>query len=221
MFKVALIKLNYARYTINKERAIEKKVILTMYETLKVKQLQCLRLLLEKKNVLGNLPTGFGKSLIFDLLPYLSCNLTPSIAIIISSLNVIIDEMVERHGMNVYRVTSDAVHDSQFIQCNFLYMVGQPEQILCKDTCDIMRSWHTNVDWIVVDEAHLIMDWGSEFRPDYQRLGKLRAIFPNAVVLALTATATKPMIEVIKLSYGIDASNYNVVNVGCFTVTFC
>ena len=46
MFKVALIKLSYVRYMINKERAIEKKVMLTMYETLKVKQLQCLRLLL-------------------------------------------------------------------------------------------------------------------------------------------------------------------------------
>lgn len=53
---------------------------------------------------------------------------------------------------------------------------------------------------IVVDETHLVMDWGSEFRPGYQRLGKLRAIFPNAMVLALTATATKPMIEVIKSS---------------------
>ena len=42
MFKVALIKLNYARYMINKERAIEKKVMLTIYEILKVKQVQCL-----------------------------------------------------------------------------------------------------------------------------------------------------------------------------------
>ena len=77
--------------------------------------------IIREKNVLGILSTGFGKSLIFHLLPYLSCNLTPSITIIINPLNVIIDEMDTRHGMNVNRVTSNAVHDSVYTVQFFVY----------------------------------------------------------------------------------------------------
>ena len=51
-----------------------------------------------------------------------------------------------------------------------------------------LEQW--NVTLIVVDEAHCISEWGHDFRPEYRKLSSLRSRFPQAALLALTATAT-------------------------------
>lgn len=44
--------------------------------------------------------------------------------------------------------------------------------------------------YLVIDEAHCILDWGDDFRPDYKRLCQLRAVF-SCRILALSATITR------------------------------
>ena len=44
---------------------------------------------------------------------------------------------------------------------------------------------------LAVDEAHCISQWGYDFRPAYLKITEIRRYFPNAAVLALTATATR------------------------------
>ena len=74
----------------------------------------------------------------------------------------------------------------------YMYLIGHPEHILAKEVCSLLRydTWR-GVSHIIIDEAHCVVQWGHAFRPDYQNLSKLRAIFPSAKVVALTATATK------------------------------
>ena len=50
----------------------------------------------------------------------------------------------------------------------------------------------------MIDEAHLIKEWGSEFCPDFGKLAQLGSLFPSAPILALTATAPKKLIEHLK-----------------------
>ncbi|CAC5405749.1 recQ [Mytilus coruscus] len=73
------------------------------------------------------------------------------------------------------------------------------EDILKKEICDILcsDSWQKEITHIFIDEAHCVVQWGHEFRPDYMKISKLRSVFPGAKFVALTATATKLTIKEI------------------------
>ena len=81
--------------------------------------------------------------------------------------------------------------------------MGHPENILRKEICDIFCSkiWQeAGVQHIFVDEAHCDVNWGKDFRPDFTSISKLRAVFPKAYMVALTATATLTMQkEIVKI----------------------
>ena len=169
---------------------------LSPYEGLKVKQLMCLRSLFERKDLIVCLPTGYGMSLIYDILPYVTSSSECSAIIVITPLNAIINEVLSRHGELAMKVCSECLvsgtgENKMFKACKFRYVVSHPELLLEKRFIDIMKTWPSRVNWIVVDEAHCVSKWGCEFRPAFQRLGNLRAIFPSAGVIAMTATATE------------------------------
>lgn len=62
-----------------------------------------------------------------------------------------------------------------------------------KTICQILRDKYQDIQHIVVDEAHCVVSWGHDFRPQFAKIPKLRSLLPEAKVLALTATATIKM----------------------------
>ena len=68
-------------------------------------------------------------------------------------------------------------------------MYVTPEAIMNDVALQSVLTAH-GVARIVVDEAHCIVAWGYDFRPEYARLGELCSMFPGAGVTALTGTAT-------------------------------
>ncbi|CAG2200851.1 recQ [Mytilus edulis] len=179
--KIALTKINCTR-----------NVNLTYLKPLQLQSIQGAM----KSDALIMLPTGYGKSLIFEMLG----KMNNTKCIIISPLNAIIEEQTRKLGRKAVNVNSALINSlegpeaADFKDGKFEYIFGHPEQILKKEVCTIFKqkSWE-NVSHIVVDEAHCVVQWGHDFRPDFRNISKLRAILPQAKILALTATATPKM----------------------------
>lgn len=166
------------------------------YVLLKRLQFQCLSVAcLETKDILACLPTGYGKSLIYTLLPILDMiigSVCEPVAIIIAPLNAIIHEQVVRLPSAIKAELDEVTMDNlRQPDHKFRYIIGFPEVFLSKKFVDnCLKNIESRVTWIVVDEAHCILQWGPNFRKEFENICKLRAVFPSARFLALTATAT-------------------------------
>ena len=185
-------------------------------QNFKPSQLKCIKSALGS-DTLGILPTGYGKSLIFEALPYFK----KSAILVITPLNSIIEEQVTRYGKTAVKfneniilhvndeepTSSESSQDEtrRLQMCNFDYVIGHPEQFVTKKAFTLFRTdiWQKRVSHIVIDEAHCVIEWGDGFRHTFLKLSELKSVFPKAHVLALTATATislqKKICETLKL----------------------
>jgi ATP-dependent DNA helicase RecQ len=172
------------------------------YSSFKPGQINSLKSIVDnRKDTISVLPTGYGKSLIFESLPYFRHHeRSHSTILIVSPLNSIITEQVARYTGEALHLSESVLNvnstsDDQFHNCRYTYIVGHPEQFVDKRAFAIFRqkSWQSNVTDIVVDEAHCVVQWGVGFREKFTELCKLRSMFPTATILALTATATVKM----------------------------
>lgn len=66
-----------------------------------------------------------------------------------------------------------------------------PEGLATQKIQTLLHNENLHIKCFTIDEAHCISEWGHDFRPDYLAIASVRRHFPQAVCLALTATATK------------------------------
>lgn len=150
------------------------------------------------RDCVGLLPTGGGKSITFQV-PALALE---GVAIVVSPLIALMRDQVEnlrRRHINAAMVNSsmsasqiDAVLDNcVYGDVKLLYVA--PERL----STPIFRArvQRMKVSVVVVDEAHCISQWGHDFRPSYLRISALREMLPTVPFLALTATATKVVLD--------------------------
>jgi hypothetical protein len=167
------------------------------------KQAEVIQHLLQGSDVLALLPTGSGKSLIFQAPAVRSVGTTIVIAPLLALLKdqvanlakkaVGTDAYIGRAASATQRSVLDRLADSEL---RVFYV--SPESIVgtsakCLQLQDIIGSlWRAGkVDLVVFDECHCISEWGMDFRPAYRRLGILRQWWPGIPFLCLTATATQ------------------------------
>lgn len=157
-------------------------------------QQESVEALLSGRDVLAVLPTGGGKSLIYQLAGVL----LPGVTLVISPLIALMHDQVE--SLRRRRIPAACVNSNRDASANraalasvvggrtkILYVA--PERLRNADFLRAMKS--VEVSLLSVDEAHCISVWGHDFRPDYRRLPAARELFPGAVVCAVTATATR------------------------------
>src|SRR5579862_2165973 len=139
------------------------------------------------------MPTGSGKSLVYQLpslvLPGLTVVITPLIALMKDQHDKLIAQRVDSVAMHSHltdRETREAHRQVADGEGQILYMT--PERFKDREFFDRLLS--RKVSLFVVDEAHCVSQWGHDFRPDYLMLGSVAQRLGRPPVLALTATAT-------------------------------
>ncbi|RLD66504.1 MAG: RecQ family ATP-dependent DNA helicase [Bacteroidetes bacterium] len=153
------------------------------------------------KDALGLLPTGGGKSIIFQV-PAL---LNDGLCLVITPLIALMKDQVE--NLKAKKIKAAAIysgltrHEIDIILNNSIYgaykfLYVSPERL----TSDLFltRLPDMKINLIAIDEAHCISQWGYDFRPAYLHIAEIRKYLPDVPVLALTATATKNVITDIQ-----------------------
>ncbi len=152
---------------------------------------------LSGRDILAIMPTGGGKSVCFQvpgmLREGISIVVTPLIALMKDQVLNLEDRGIRaiavHNGMNKREIDL-ALNNATYGDYKFLYV--SPERLATPLFQSYLRVM--DVAFIVVDEAHCISQWGYDFRPDYLEIGKIRKVV-DAPIIALTATATLPVVD--------------------------
>ena len=156
---------------------------------------------LEGRDTLGLMPTGGGKSLTFQIPTLAMDGLAIVVTPIISLMKDQVDNLVSRGIKATYLHAGLSITEKnrvmeKCINGNYKFLYVSPERL--ESTSFLDRIKRLNICLIVVDEAHCISQWGYDFRPSFLKIAALRKVFPNAPVLALTATATPMVVDDIQ-----------------------
>jgi ATP-dependent DNA helicase RecQ len=158
-------------------------------------QLPAVEALVAGRDVLAVLPTGAGKSAIYELAGLLRAGPTVVVSPLIAleedqlahlrsaGLHAIVLNSRQSAGPRAAALLAACRPDS------FVFL--SPEQLANQETRETLERAAPGL--FVVDEAHLISQWGHDFRPDYMMLGAQAEAVGAPVRLALTATAAPPV----------------------------
>ncbi len=178
------------------------------YPSLRSGQPEALEATLAGRDVLAVMPTGHGKSALYQLPAAVQGGLTVVVSPLIALQRDQVAALREAPGAPRGRVlnSTQAVGETDETWAAVdeeqrLVLFLAPEQLARDDVVERLRT--RGVALLVVDEAHCISAWGHDFRPDYLRLGAAAERLGHPTVLALTATASPPVREEIVARLGL------------------
>jgi ATP-dependent DNA helicase RecQ len=172
------------------------------FSDLKEKQIDVINELLLGNDVIGLLPTGYGKSMCYILPPLL----TKKTIFIISPLISLMDDQkdkLQKLGIPVCALHCNNLNKqneiNKIIDGNIKIVYMSPEYLIEGDGFELATQLINNnqLGFLAIDESHCLSSWGHDFRPQYLKLQKFRELFPQIPILAVTATAKNQVVKEI------------------------
>ena len=168
------------------------------YKEFRAGQREVIERVLAGKDTLALMPTGAGKSLLYQVPTMAREGLCVVVTPLVALMKDQVDNLQKRgikavalHSGMTRRSIDIALDNCVYGDVKFLYVA--PERL--HNEMLVARLRKMNISLLAIDEAHCISQWGYDFRPAYLEVGYLRRIVPDAPVLALTASATEAVAQ--------------------------
>lgn len=162
------------------------------YQSFRKGQEEVINATLNGQDALVVMATGNGKSLCYQIPALCFDGLTLVISPLISLMKDQVDQL-QANGIEAdFLNSSQTLEQQQQVQNKLIsgqlkLLYVSPEKVMTNSFFQLIS--YSKVCFIAIDEAHCISQWGHDFRPEYTQLGGLKASFPDAPIMALTATA--------------------------------
>lgn len=163
------------------------------FENFRIGQLEAVENLLSGKNTIAILPTGGGKSLIYQFVALA----LEGVTIVVSPLIALMKDQVD--ALNKKNIPATFINSSLspiesknrlegIERGDYKLVYVAPERFYNSAFTTVLKK--LKISLFAIDEAHCISQWGHDFRPSYLRLKEVIKYLNNPIVAALTATAT-------------------------------
>lgn len=172
------------------------------YEDFRSPQDEIIGSILDKRDVIGILPTGTGKSLCYQLpavfLPDLTIVISPLVALMKDQVDILTKRGIPATALNSH-LTPKQMREriAEILENRYKVIYLAPEKLFSEDFREVFRE--LPISHIAVDEAHCISQWGHDFRPKYKKIAQALETLPRKPILsAFTATANEAVLEDIR-----------------------
>lgn len=163
--------------------------------------------ILDKNKTLALLPTGYGKSICYQLPTLLFSKYT----LVVSPLIALMDDQV--FHLREKNISAIALHSNQkinhqtflelFHKYHYKFIYISPERLLSNRFKNLFTE--NPPSFIAIDEAHCFSLWGNDFRPEYRSLPEfIQKLDPHPTVSLFTATASRQVIKDLETSFKIQ-----------------
>lgn len=179
-------------------------------------------IMLERRDCCAIMTTGYGKSLCYQF----PAVFTNGITVVISPLISLMEDQVL--ALSVQNIKACFLGSAQKLKLYNDIVLGQyrvvyltPEYVTGEVGSKLMKEIADQLTMVAIDEAHCVSSWGHDFRSAFRALSCIRSSIPDVPIMALTATATKSVLDDIikvlrlkdpaKLCSGFDRPNLKLI----------